>query len=355
MSERAASGNDQPLVTQRLVLRRFTAADVDLLVELDSDPAVMRYITGGRPTPRPEIEHDVLPFFVAYHERFAGYGYWAAHEKSSGDFVGWFHFRPAKGAPPDEPELGYRLRQTAWGKGYGTEGARALIDAGFSRHGVRRVVAEAMVVHVASRRVMEKAGLRLVRTFSQPWPDKIEGDEHGDVEYALDRADWEADVVRRIVAFLRDIGLGVEERTIEEATFLPGVLLERGRLVFDPQRLEYPGDLLHEAGHLAVAPRPVVGENGFNMSPYESAVLPWSYAAALTIGIDPAVVFHSGGYRGKSEGLVRTYGFGVYPGAHLLEEAGMCACGSRAEALGIPPYPHVTHWLRPDLSGATDR
>jgi RimJ/RimL family protein N-acetyltransferase len=56
---------------------------------------------------------------------------------------------------------------------------------------VERVVAETMVVNTASRRVMEKAGLTLVRTFHQEWPDRIPGDEHGDVEYALTRADWE--------------------------------------------------------------------------------------------------------------------------------------------------------------------
>ena len=48
-----------------------------------------------------------------------------------------------------------------------------------------------MAVNVASRRVMEKAGLRLVRTFHQPWPDHIDGAQHGDVEYALRKADWE--------------------------------------------------------------------------------------------------------------------------------------------------------------------
>jgi RimJ/RimL family protein N-acetyltransferase len=56
---------------------------------------------------------------------------------------------------------------------------------------VQRVFAETMAVNVASRRVMEKAGLRLVRTFHQPWPDHIDGEEHGDVEYALRKADWE--------------------------------------------------------------------------------------------------------------------------------------------------------------------
>jgi RimJ/RimL family protein N-acetyltransferase len=179
------------LETERLVLRRFTNDDVDNLVELDSDPDVMRFINGGRPTPRREIERDVLPTFLDHYERYVGYGFWAAVEKSTGRFVGWFHFRPAQGAQPDEVELGYRLRKAAWGKGYATEGSRALIQKGFADLGVRRVVASTMVVNVASRRVMENAGLRFVRAFHQPWPDKIEGEEQGDVEYALLRSEWE--------------------------------------------------------------------------------------------------------------------------------------------------------------------
>lgn len=177
--------------TERLVLRRFTPDDVDLLVELDADPQVMHFVTGGRPTPRAEIARDVLPAFLAHYERSAGYGFWAALEKATGTFLGWFHFRPRAGAPPDEVELGYRLRRAAWGQGYATEGSRALIRKGFTELGVQRVVAETLVVHTASRRVMEKAGLRLVRTFHQAWPDPIPGDEAGDVEYALSRDEWE--------------------------------------------------------------------------------------------------------------------------------------------------------------------
>jgi RimJ/RimL family protein N-acetyltransferase len=179
------------LETERLVLRQFTEDDVDNLVELDSDPEVMRFITGGRPTPHQEIENEVLPMFLDYYERFSGYGFWAAVEKSTERFVGWFHFRPAESAQPDEIELGYRLRRSAWGKGYATEGSCALIDKGFAEFGVRRVVASTMVVNVASRRVMEKAGLKFVRIFHQPWPEKIEGDEAGGVEYALLRWEWE--------------------------------------------------------------------------------------------------------------------------------------------------------------------
>jgi len=177
--------------TQRLVLRRFTMADVDDLVRLDADPDVMHFITGGVPTAREEIEKEILPAFLAYYERFEGYGCWAAIEKPTGQFLGWFHFRPREGASLDEAELGYRLRKSAWGKGYATEGSRALIRKGFTEFGVRRVVAETMAVNLASRRVMEKAGLTLVRSFHRPWPYPIEGDDLGDVEYALNMGDWE--------------------------------------------------------------------------------------------------------------------------------------------------------------------
>jgi RimJ/RimL family protein N-acetyltransferase len=179
------------LETERVVLRRFTEADVDNLFDLDGDPEVMRFINGGRPTPRDVVQNEILPGFLGYDEHFEGYGFWAAIEKSSGDFLGWFHFRPPEGSSPDEAELGYRLRKSAWGKGYASEVSRALIRKGFAELGVQRVVASTMVVNVASRRVMEKAGLMLVRTFHQPWPDRIPGEEHGDVEYALRKADWE--------------------------------------------------------------------------------------------------------------------------------------------------------------------
>src|SRR6266566_1827769 len=166
------------LETQRLVLRRFTMADVDNLVSLDADPDVMHFVTGGMPTARDEIENELLPGFLDYYEQFEGYGFWAAIEKATGEFLGWFHFRPREEAGPDEAEVGYRLRKSAWGKGYATEGSRALISKGFADLGVRRVFASMMVVNVGSRRVMEKAGLKFVRAFHQPWPDEIEGEEH---------------------------------------------------------------------------------------------------------------------------------------------------------------------------------
>jgi RimJ/RimL family protein N-acetyltransferase len=197
------------LETDRLVLRHLTAGDVDNIVELDSDPVVMRYLTGGRATPLEEVRDEVLPFWLAYYERGEQVGFWAVEEKATGQFLGWFHFRPRPGGPSDGPsptaadsqgggpsdvgtgvELGYRLRRDAWGKGYATEGSLALIRKGFTELGVDRVFAETMAVNVGSRRVMEKAGLRYIRTFHQDWPERIPGDEHGDVEYALTRAEW---------------------------------------------------------------------------------------------------------------------------------------------------------------------
>jgi RimJ/RimL family protein N-acetyltransferase len=181
------------LETDRLILRHFTSADLDDLCELNSDPEVMFFINGGRPISRAENEQVYLRNYLRFHERNDGYGFFVAIEKASGAFLGWFHFRPHEGTPRGEPELGYRLKRAAWGKGYATEGSRALIDNGFQELGIRRVVASTMVVNIGSRRVMEKSGLRLVRTFFQEWPDKIPGDEHGDVEYALDREQWQQD------------------------------------------------------------------------------------------------------------------------------------------------------------------
>jgi RimJ/RimL family protein N-acetyltransferase len=172
--------------TERLILRRFAPADLDHLVELDSDPEVTFFITGGAP----EFDRSMLDGWLAEYERWPGYGTFAAIEKSSGAFLGWFHLRP-EGQHPDEPELGYRLRRDAWGKGYATEGSVTLVEKAFSELGASRVWANALTVHAASRRVMEKAGLRLVRVFHADWPYAIPGDERGDVEYALTRAEWQ--------------------------------------------------------------------------------------------------------------------------------------------------------------------
>jgi RimJ/RimL family protein N-acetyltransferase len=189
------------LETERLVLRRFTEADADNLFELDSDPEVMRYLTGGTPTPRDVIERDILPRILRSYEPYAGFGYWAAEEKATGAFLGWFSFHPPDGSGPDNVELGYRLRRAAWGKGYATEGSRALIRRGFAEQDVRRVFATTYQDNLASRRVMEKLGMTLVRSFRiTPADLGAHGTYHvtstdvwdgDDVEYALELDAWQ--------------------------------------------------------------------------------------------------------------------------------------------------------------------
>jgi RimJ/RimL family protein N-acetyltransferase len=192
------------LDTERLALRRLTVDDVDNLVALDGDPAVMRYLSGGPPTPRDIIERDILPRFLSDYECFPGFGVWAAIEKSTGDFLGWLSLRPSDGDRVAEATLGYRLHKSAWGQGYATEGSRALICKGFAELGVRRVVATTYQDNLASRRVMEKLGMTHVRsyrltptdlaahpTFDVPSQDAWEGWEGDDVEYVLSKTDWE--------------------------------------------------------------------------------------------------------------------------------------------------------------------
>jgi RimJ/RimL family protein N-acetyltransferase len=176
------------LETERLLLREFTEADADDLFALDNDPAVMRFLNGGAPADRAAIRERLLPNFRAYYQRSDGYGYWAAIEKASGAFLGWFHFRPAR-TEPEAIELGYRLNRAAWGKGYATEGARALIRKGFVELGTRRVVATTLAGNAASIRVMEKAGLTFARRFVyEGEPAWHIGQEA--VEYALNRDEW---------------------------------------------------------------------------------------------------------------------------------------------------------------------
>ena len=157
----------------------------------------------------------------------------------------------------------------------------------------------------------------------------------------------------RIAEFLIGIGIPVRAGAVADDAFLPGIALEGGGLVVDEERLAYPGDLLHEAGHIAVVPgwareslNGTVEVEGLDTSNVEWAAIPWSYAAAVAIGIDPALVFHEGGYHGHAEGLLSNFAVGVPIGVHWLEEYGMTAGGLRAKELGVEPYPHMLRWLR---------
>ena len=160
-------------------------------------------------------------------------------------------------------------------------------------------------------------------------------------------------LTKKITEFLGEIGLETEARSLNQKTFLPGILIENGKMFVDEEKLAYPGDLLHEAGHLAVIPGNLRAElndevhlPGFEPNTIEAAALAWSYASALYLEIDPKIVFHASGYLGKAEALLVGFEVGAYVGVHVLEEAGMTKTGEGARNAGVAPYPKMLKWLR---------
>jgi hypothetical protein len=156
-----------------------------------------------------------------------------------------------------------------------------------------------------------------------------------------------------ILAFLHEIGLAANEGVVPPDSFLPGIRVSRGTLVIDRATLSWPGDVLHEAGHIAVTPSPLRSALDDALDPSSAAphsgeveATAWAYAAVVHLRLDPSVLFHDAGYRGRSAGLITTYGYGVYPGAFSLAQAGMTLVGADASLAGVRPYPAMTRWLR---------
>jgi len=180
------------LQTERLTLFPLAEEHLELEVELDSDPAVMRYLT-GRALSREEVEqsHDRR---LAAARDVPGLGFWVGF--AGGQFIGWWILQPPHG--PDQPkiageaDLGYRLRRRHWRQGYASEGARELIRYGFTELGLDRIFAQTMAVNVASRATMSAAGLSFARAFQsgEPYEDPVSGAEQGEVEYEITRQTW---------------------------------------------------------------------------------------------------------------------------------------------------------------------
>lgn len=157
----------------------------------------------------------------------------------------------------------------------------------------------------------------------------------------------------KIVDFLAEIGTTVERRSIHRETFLPGVTIEQGKLVVDQSKLKHPGDMLHEAGHIAVT-----GQSDRTMMSgtielpdaqsggQEMAAIAWSYAALCHLGLDPAVLFHEEGYKGDSQSLIENFSQGRYFGVPLLQWFGMTLDEASATLENAKPYPHMIKWLR---------
>lgn len=152
-----------------------------------------------------------------------------------------------------------------------------------------------------------------------------------------------------IRAFLSEIGIETREQILTTDTFLPGLLITNGQLLIDPERLLYPGDILHEAGHIAVSlpeDRTRLGGNITADRPDkagdELAVLLWTYAACCHLQLNPAAVFHPDGYKGQSDWLIGQFTSGQYVGLPLLVWMGLTHPPNEMGA----GFPAMLHWLR---------
>ena len=167
------------LTTPRIQLCRLVADDLDALVELDGDPEVMRYISGGAPNSRETYVTELLPRMLAWsHEPFGFMSAWV-----EGEFVGWFHLRPSM------LELGYRLRRAIWGRGLATEGSRALVRHAFDALDQAAVDACYHPGNTASMRVMQKCSMVEVGRLVHPRAG-IEVIRHLVTRADYDRRDW---------------------------------------------------------------------------------------------------------------------------------------------------------------------
>jgi len=150
-------------VTERMALTRTNWPDVDDVVALNADTDVMRYLDHDRPMTPARVLAEEMPRLMAHNGRADRLGSWVARERGTGNFLGWFMITPV-----DEPlrtvEVAYRLRSGVWGLGYDIEGMLFMIEIARAAQ-VSTVIATMMTVDVATRRLMEKAGLQLVETF----------------------------------------------------------------------------------------------------------------------------------------------------------------------------------------------
>lgn len=158
-----------------------------------------------------------------------------------------------------------------------------------------------------------------------------------------------------IINFVRNAGIEIEEKALNEDSFLPGILIKDGRMYIDREKVLYPGDILHEAGHLAVMlpeERKLAGNNvsdnkNKDMAQAEEMMaIAWSYAALVHLQLSPEVVFHPAGYRGASEWYISQFTGGNYIGLPMLQWIGLCHDEKNAKENNTEPFPYMMKWVR---------
>lgn len=159
-------------------------------------------------------------------------------------------------------------------------------------------------------------------------------------------------VINKCIHFLNNIGIPTLFRKIESGSFLPGLLIENGSIIIDKDALLYPGDILHEAGHIAVAPaaeRSSLNQQSIaeskNRETEEMMAIAWSYAACIHLELDPHIVFHESGYKGGGKSIVENFSAGNFFGTPMLQWCKMTIEPRNAQA-GEPAYPQMLMWLR---------
>ena len=144
--------------TARLRLRMFRDEDLDAYAAMRADAEVMRYIKSGGLTREQSVERwqtNLLRW------RQNGFGNWAVTEKATGELMGWCGLGRLEETP--DAEVGYGFAKKFWNTGAATEAARAGLRFGFEEAGLERIVAIAIPENTASRRVMEKLGMKYVK------------------------------------------------------------------------------------------------------------------------------------------------------------------------------------------------
>ena len=179
------------LETARIRLEPMISQHLPLLVSLDADPEVLRYIL-VRARSAQEAEDYWGPICSDVAADAVGLGWWVGWSQDDGDFLGWWDLSPCQPVPahPSSAEAGWRLARRHWRQGYATEAAAALLDHGFGTVGLTQVWAETMAVNEPSRRVMTRLGMRHVRTDHRSWDEPLPGAELGEVIYSITSETW---------------------------------------------------------------------------------------------------------------------------------------------------------------------